>query len=83
MIKLKFMQEKRKQNLNDEVIKLNLEYIAKEVSEIKDKLDKDYVTKEDLLLIKSEFQPVKVIVYTITTVAGVAAISALVKLILK
>lgn len=73
------MEDRRKTNINEEAIKLNLEFIAKEISEIKEK----YATKDDILLLKSEFLPVKIVVYTITSVAGIGALTALLNLIIK
>lgn len=54
----------------------SVEFIKDEVKDIKELLKVDYVTR-------AEFLPVKVIVYTITSVAGIGAIGALMKLILK
>lgn len=84
------MQERRKSNLNEELIKVNLEYISKEISDVKKsvqdvnaKLDSHYVTKDELEIFRANFQPVKVIVYTIVSTAGVGAIVALLTTILK
>lgn len=84
------MEERRKYNLNEEAIKLNLEYISKEISDVKksvqdvnSKLDSHYVTKDELEIFKANFMPVKVIVYTIVSTAGVGAIVALLSTILK
>lgn len=54
----------------------SVDFIKDEVRDIKELLKIDYVTR-------AEFLPVKVIVYTITSVAGIGAIGALMKLILK
>ena len=54
----------------------SIEFIRDELADIKDLLKVDYVTR-------AEFLPIKVIVYTVTSVAGVGAVGALLKLILK
>ena len=54
----------------------SIEFIRGEIGDIKDLLKVDYVTR-------AEFLPIKVIVYTVTSVAGVGAVGALLKLILK
>ena len=69
--------------LTDEVIKINLEFISKEIAEIKQKLEVNYATKADIALFKAEFLPIKVIVYSVTSVAGSAAVVALLRTILK
>ena len=58
------------------LIQQSMAFVRSEVAEIKDLLKVEYVTR-------AEFLPIKVIVYTVTSVAGVGAVGALLKLILK
>ena len=58
------------------LIQQSMAFVRSEVAEIKDLLKVEYVTR-------AEFLPVKVIIYTMTSVAGVGACVALLKLILK
>jgi hemerythrin len=53
------------------------------IKEMATKLDKDFATKNDINLVRADFMPVKIVVYTITSVAGIGAITALLQLILK
>jgi len=66
-----------KDNNNDiSLIKRDIEYIQKDVKEIKEKLESRYVTKE-------EFDPIKRIVYGMVGVILLAVVGALVALVLK
>lgn len=56
------------------IIQKDIEYIKRDVSEIKQKLDKDYVTKE-------EFDPVRKVVYGLISVILLAVVGALVGLV--
>jgi hypothetical protein len=57
-------------------IKKDIEYIKCDVTEIKDKMNKDYVTQE-------EFKPIRNIVYGMVTMTLTAVVGALLTLILK
>lgn len=57
-------------------IKKDIEYIKSDVTEIKDKMNKDYVTQE-------EFKPIRNIVYGMVTMTLTAVVGALLTLILK
>lgn len=57
-------------------IKLQLDYIQRDIKEIKDSLKADYVKRE-------EFLPVKNIVYGLVSVILVAVIGALITLVIK
>ena len=58
------------------LITQTLEYIKKDIEEIKGKLERKYVSKE-------EFLPIKLIVYATASAAGLAAIGAILNIILK
>lgn len=58
------------------LITQTLEYIKKDIEEIKGKLERNYVSKE-------EFLPIKLIVYATVSAAGLAAIGAILNIILK
>jgi esterase/lipase len=58
-----------------------------DIKEIKDTVNKDYVTKEELKLciekIHEKYKPIERVVYTIVTVIGVAVLGAIAALLLK
>lgn len=72
------MEQKEKRPINEilAIIELNIEYIKEEVIKVVDKVDKDYVTK-------TEFTPVRNIVYGMVGVILVAVLGALLKFIIK
>lgn len=57
-------------------IEVKLEFIIKELDEIKLKLEKNYVTAE-------EFKPVKTIVYGMVSLVLIAVVGALITLVVK
>lgn len=57
-------------------IEVKLEFIIKELDEIKAKLEKNYVTAE-------EFKPVKTIVYGMVSMALIAILGAIISLVVK
>lgn len=57
-------------------IEVKLEFIIKELDEIKAKLEKNYVTAE-------EFKPVKTIVYGMVSMALIAILGAVISLVVK
>lgn len=61
---------------NIDVIATKLDYISRDVVEIKLKLEKDYVTQD-------EFAPIKQIVYGMVSVVLLAVVGAIVTLVLK
>jgi len=61
---------------NIDVIATKLDYISRDVAEIKLKLEKDYVTQ-------NEFAPIKQIVYGMVSVVLLAVVGAIVTLVLK
>lgn len=61
---------------NIDVIATKIEYIARDVSDIKSKLDEQYVTLD-------QFEPVKKIVYGMVSVILLAVIGAIVALVIK
>lgn len=61
-------------NSNIEVIANNIEYIQKDIFDIKTKLEKSYVTQD-------QFEPIKRIVYGLVTVIGVSVVAAVMKII--
>jgi hypothetical protein len=68
-------QDKRPINEILAIIELNIEYMKNEIIKLVDKVDKDYVTK-------TEFNPVRNIVYGMVGVILVAVLGALLKFIL-
>lgn len=72
------MEQKEKRPINEilAIIELNIEYIKEEVIKVVEKVDKDYVTK-------TEFTPVRNIVYGMVGVILVAVLGALLKFIIK
>lgn len=58
------------------VILTKVQYIESEVGKINDKLEKEYVTKD-------QFEPVKNIVYGLVSLILVAVVGALVALVIK
>lgn len=68
------MNEKRNENIG--VIMNDLQYIKRDISEIKHKLEANYVTKE-------EFDPIKRIVYGMVSIILVAVVTAIVALVLR
>ena len=67
------MTEERRQQTGVEV---KLEFIIKELDEIKAKLEKNYVSQE-------EFKPVRNLVYGMVTIILTAVIGSLIALIIK
>jgi len=67
------MTEERRQQSGVEV---KLEFIIKELDEIKAKLEKNYVSQE-------EFKPVRNLVYGMVTIILTAVIGSLIALIIK
>jgi len=61
---------------NIDVIATKIDYIQRDVAEIKEKLEKDYVTRD-------EFDPVKKIVYGMVGLVLVAVVSALIALVVR
>lgn len=61
---------------NIDVIATKIEYIARDVSDIKSKLDDNYVTID-------QFEPVKRIVYGMVSVILLAVIGAVVALVIR
>jgi subtilase family serine protease len=61
---------------NIDVIALKLQYIQNDIKDIKDKLDKDYVTQD-------QFSPVSKLVYGLVSVALVAVVGAVISVVLK
>lgn len=59
-----------------ETIDVKIEYIKQDIHEIKNKLDKNYVTQ-------NEFEPVKRVVYGLVTLILVAVVGALVGLVIQ
>lgn len=57
-------------------IQVTLEYIQRDIGEIKSKLDKDFVTKE-------EFEPIKKLAYGMVAIFLVAVIGAIIGVVLK
>ena len=55
---------------------LHIDYIRKDISDIKAKLDKDYVHR-------SEFEPIQRIVYGVVAVMGISVIGALLALVVN
>lgn len=68
------MNEKKNENIG--VIMNDLQYIKRDISEIKHKLESNYVTKE-------EFDPIKRIVYGMVSIILVAVVTAIVALVLR
>lgn len=58
------------------VIANDIQYIKTDVGEIKEKMEKNYVTRE-------EFDPIKKIVYGIVSVILLAVIGAVIKLVIN
>lgn len=58
------------------VIANDISYIKQDIAEIKEKLEHNYVSKE-------EFTPVRNIVYGLVGILGLATVGAILKLILK
>ncbi len=58
------------------VIQTKLDYISCEVTEVKNLVKEQYVTK-------TEFDPVKKIVYGLVAIVGTAVVGALIALIIK
>jgi subtilase family serine protease len=61
---------------NIDVIALKLQYIQNDIKDIKDKLDKDYVTQD-------QFSPVAKLVYGLVSVALVAIVGAVISVVIK
>ena len=61
---------------NIDVIATKIEYIARDINDIKSKLEKNYVTRD-------EFAPIKQIVYGMVSVILLAVVGAIVALVLK
>lgn len=62
--------------INIAVIANDIAYIKRDVSEIKDKMEKDYVTRE-------EFEPIKRVVYGLVTTILIGFIGALTALVYR
>jgi len=62
--------------LDSGIVLTKLEYIQRDVAEIKVKLEKDYVTKD-------EFDPIKKIVYGLISIMLVALIGSILSLVIK
>lgn len=60
---------------NVAVIAVDIGYIKRDVGEIKEKLDRDYVSKD-------EFSPVRNIVYGLVGILGIATLGAILRLVL-
>lgn len=58
------------------VLMNDISYIKRDIGEIKDKLENNYVSKD-------EFTPVRNIVYGLVGILGIATVGAILKLILK
>lgn len=54
----------------------NIEYIKRDIAEVKLKLERDYVTRND-------FEPIRKIIYGIVSIMGVAVVGALMTLVLR
>lgn len=61
---------------NIKVIANDISYIKRDVADIKDKLENNYVSKD-------EFTPVRNIVYGLVGILGIATVGAILKLILR
>lgn len=59
-----------------DVISNDISYIKRDIGDIKEKLERNYVSKD-------EFTPVRNIVYGLVGILGVATVGAILKLILK
>lgn len=64
------------QSDNIAVIKNDLQYIKRDLSDIKGKLENDYVTRE-------EFAPIKNLVYGVVSLILVAFVGGLITLVLR
>lgn len=59
-----------------DVVLTKLDYVQRDVSEIKQKLEKDYVTQD-------EFEPIKKIVYGMVSVILMTVLAALIALVVR
>ncbi len=57
-------------------IQITLEYIQRDIGEIKSKLDKEYVTK-------TEFEPIKKLAYGMVSIFLIAIVGAIIGLVIK
>lgn len=70
------MEKKIKQLINFEVLSVKIDNISQDVLDIKSKLERQYITRE-------EFDPIKKIVYGFVGIILVAVATAIVALVLK
>lgn len=70
------LKESSEQVTNIRLIANDLQYMRKDISEIKEKLENNYVTK-------AEFVPIQRFVFSIIGILGIATVTAILKLILK
>lgn len=76
MIKLNSMPVKYNNKIDLALMAQKIDYIQKDVSEIKINIEKDYVTRE-------EFEPIKRIVYGLITLLLAGVITAMLSIVLK
>ena len=69
------MPEEKNFDVNEKNMIVHIGYIRRDISEIKLKLDKDYVTSQ-------EFEPIKKIVYGVVSLILFSVIGALVALVI-
>lgn len=67
---------KNKKNVNYELVHNDIKYIRRDVEEIKELISKEYVTK-------TEFNPIKNLVYGLVSVIMLSVVAGLMTLILK
>jgi hypothetical protein len=76
MARTKVLKEEEKNEVNIALIAKDIEYIKGDVKEIKDKMEKNYITRE-------EFDPIKKIVYGIVTLVLSGVVVAILALVIK
>ena len=65
-----------KQNISIALLNQKVDYVIEKVTKIEDKLDGDYVTRE-------EFDPIKKVVYGLVSLILTAVVVALISLVLR
>lgn len=77
------MQHKKMTREDSQIatILTKIEYIQRDIGEIKSSLKNDYATKSDIEAVRSEFRPFKTIVYFVASTFGLAVVGALIRLI--
>lgn len=59
-----------------------VDFLTQEIHEIRAKLEKDYVTQDQLQILKNDFTPIKRIVYGIVSMILISVFGAMIALVI-